>query len=187
MVRECGIWLTWKYVLCFLLLVRFFIWYIYSTSQINVCTDFEINRFRIDEVRKYATIVCFIWRHVTQKRYVVRHGDSTLLIGIWANTIFKPTRSLYDFRFKSYGWNSGFHVFGDLDLWPMFYCLSHALRMVYWNIHAKFHKNPSSMNGWYAAVKVLKNALCFIMGYLVAMEIRVTLFLLVQFFICYIV
>ena len=25
--------------------------------------------------------------------------------------------------------------------------LSHSLRMMYWNIHAKFHKNPSSMNG----------------------------------------
>ena len=49
---------------------------IYSIGQINVCTDFEINRFRIDEVRKYAKIVCFIWRHVTQKRYVERHGDS---------------------------------------------------------------------------------------------------------------
>ena len=33
---------------------------IYSTGQINVCTNFEINRFRIDEVRKYAIIVCFI-------------------------------------------------------------------------------------------------------------------------------
>ena len=52
-----------------------FLYDIYSTSQTNVCTDFEINRFKIDEVRKYATIVCFIWRHVTQKRYVVRHGD----------------------------------------------------------------------------------------------------------------
>ena len=41
------------------LLVRF-LYDIYSTGQINVCTDFEINRFRIDEVRKYATIVCFI-------------------------------------------------------------------------------------------------------------------------------
>ena len=41
------------------LLVQFF-YMIYSTGQINVCTDFEINRFRIDEVRKYATIVCFI-------------------------------------------------------------------------------------------------------------------------------
>ena len=29
-------------------------------GQINVCTDFEINRYRIDEVRKYANIVCFI-------------------------------------------------------------------------------------------------------------------------------
>ena len=48
---------------------------IYSTGQINVCTDFEINRFRIDEVRKYTTIVCFIWRHVTQKHYAMRHGD----------------------------------------------------------------------------------------------------------------
>ena len=133
---------------------------------------------------------CFIWRHVTQKRYVMRHGDSTLLIGILTRNILKLTRSLYDFRFKSYGSNSGFRVFGDLDLdlWPMFYFfLSHALRMMYWNIQAKFHKNPSSMNGWYAAVKVLKNALCFIMGYLVSMEIRVTLFLLMQFFICYIV
>ena len=56
-----------------LLLVHFFIKY--STGQINVCTDFEINRFRIDEVKKYATIVYFIWRHVTEKRYVVRHGS----------------------------------------------------------------------------------------------------------------
>ena len=31
-------------------------------------------------------------------------GTTTLLIG------------LYDFRFKSYGSNSGFRVFGDLDL-----------------------------------------------------------------------
>ena len=36
-------------------------------------------------------------------------------------------------------------------------------------------------------IKVKKNALCFIMGYLVAMVIRVTLFLLVQFCICYII
>ena len=31
------------------------------------------------------------------------------------------------------------------DLCSIF--LSHALRMMYWNIHAKFHKNPSCMNG----------------------------------------
>ena len=35
---------------------------------------------------------------------------------ILIRNIVKPTRSLYDFRFKSYGSNSGFRVFGDLDL-----------------------------------------------------------------------
>ena len=60
---------------------------------------------------------------------------------------------LCDFRFNSYGSNSGFHVFSDLDLdlWHMFYFLSHALGKIYWNLHAKFHKNPSSINGLYAA------------------------------------
>ena len=29
-------------------------------DPINVCTDFEINRFKIDEFRKHAQIVCFI-------------------------------------------------------------------------------------------------------------------------------
>ena len=43
-------------------------------------------------------------------------GTSTLLIGILIRNILKPTRSLYDFRLKSYGSNSGFRVFGDLDL-----------------------------------------------------------------------
>ena len=63
----------------------------------------------------------------------------------------------------------------------MFYfCHTHWMD---WNLHAKFHNNPSSINEWYAAVNVLKKALCFIMGYLVAMEIRVTLF----WFICCII
>ena len=123
---------------------------------------------------------CFIWRTWRKNVTSCVMGTSTLLIGILTRNILKLT------RFKSYGSNSGFRVFGDLDLWPMFYFfLSHALRMVYWNIQAKFHKNPSSMNGWYAAVKVLKNVLCFIMGYLVAMEIRVALLLLMQFFMLY--
>ena len=122
------------------LLVQFFI--LYSTGQINVCTDFEIKRFRIDEVRKYATICIFYLTSRDSKHstsYVME--TTTLLIGILTRNILKPTRSLYDFWFKSYGSNSGFRVFGDLDLdlWPMFYCLSHALRMMYWNIHAKFH------------------------------------------------
>ena len=72
---------------------------------------------------------------------------STKLTYVSTRNILKPTRSLYDFRLKSYGSNSGFHVFADL--WPMFYFLSHLLGMMYWNLHAKFHNNPSSINGWY--------------------------------------
>ena len=52
------------YLVAMVIRVMFFIgaifYIIYSTGQINVCTDFEINWFRIDEVRKYATIVYFI-------------------------------------------------------------------------------------------------------------------------------
>ena len=135
-------------------------------TQLTKLENMQISRF-----------IWFIWRHVTQNGTSYVMGTTTLLIGILTRNILKSTRSLYEFRFKSYGSNSGFRVFSDLDLdlWPMFYCFVTRIA------------NPSSMNGWYAAVKVLKNALCFIMGYLVAMEIRVTLFLLVQFFMCYIV
>ena len=45
---------------CYVIFIGAIFYIIYSTGQINVYTDFEINRFRIDEVRKYATIVYFI-------------------------------------------------------------------------------------------------------------------------------
>ena len=99
-----------------LLLVQFF-YMLYSIGPINVL-DFEINRYKIDEVRTYAKIA-FYFIYLTScdaKGYVMRHGNSTLLIDILTRNILKPTRSLYDFRFKSYGSNSGFRVFGDLDL-----------------------------------------------------------------------
>ena len=127
---EHNVWKT-PYVLCYLYWCDFF-YMIYSTGQTNVCTDFEINRFRIDAVRtyRYATIVCFIWRHVTQKHFWYFDKEH-----------FETKQKSLRLPVKSYGSNSGFRVFGDLDLdlWPMFYCLSHALRMMYWNIHAKFH------------------------------------------------
>ena len=55
-------------------------------------------------------------------------SELTLLIGILTRNILKPTRSLYDFQFKSYGSNSGFRVFSDLDLdlWAMFYFFCHT-------------------------------------------------------------
>ena len=52
---------------------------LYSIGPINVCTDFEINRYKIDEVRKYAKIVFYLIyltsRDAKTKRYVMRHGD----------------------------------------------------------------------------------------------------------------
>ena len=40
------------------LLVHFL--YVYSIGPINVCTDFEINRYKIDEVKKYVKIVFYL-------------------------------------------------------------------------------------------------------------------------------
>ena len=40
--------------------------HVHSIGAINVCTNFEINRYKIDEFRKHAKIVYFIRRHVTQ-------------------------------------------------------------------------------------------------------------------------
>ena len=161
-------WLPWKYVLC----------YFYWCSFLH--DTYHRSNQLLENMQKSYVLFDVTWR---------KNGSScgmrtlTLLIGILIRNILKPTRNLYAFRFKCYCSNSGFRVFGDLDrdLWPVFYFLSHALRIIYWNIYAQFHKNPSSMNGWFVVVKVLKNALCFIMWYLVAMEIRVTLFLLVRF------
>ena len=78
-------------------------------------------------------------------------GTTTLLIGILTRNILKLTRSLYDL-------NSDSKVMAQIvvfvfsvtltltfDLCSIF--LSHALHMMYWNIQAKFHKNPLSMNG----------------------------------------
>ena len=41
------------------LLVQFFYMF-YSICPINVCTDFEINRYKIDEVRTYAKIAFYL-------------------------------------------------------------------------------------------------------------------------------
>ena len=65
-------------------MLRYFIgaifYMLYSIGPINGCTDFEINRYKIDEVRKYAKIVFYL--------------------------IYLTSRDA----------NSGFRVFGDLDL-----------------------------------------------------------------------
>ena len=81
-------------------MLRYFIgailYMIHSIGPINVCTNFEINRYKIDEVRKYTKIVFYLTLCDAKKTRCVRN--------------------LYDFWLKNYGSNSAFRVFGDLDL-----------------------------------------------------------------------
>ena len=44
---------------CYVIFIGAIFYMIYSTGQINVCTDFEINRFRIDEVKKICNNCMF--------------------------------------------------------------------------------------------------------------------------------
>ena len=84
-------------------------------------------------------------------------GTTTLLIGILTRNILKPEVST----------TSGPKVMAQIVVFVFSVTLTFDL---------------CSQYEW-----VIKNALCFIMGYLVAMEIHVALFLLAHFFICYIV
>ena len=42
---------------CYVIFIDAIFYMLYSIGPINVCTDFEINPYKIDEVRKYAKIV----------------------------------------------------------------------------------------------------------------------------------
>ena len=42
---------------CYVIFIGAILYMFYSICPINVCTDFEINRYKIDEVRTYAKIV----------------------------------------------------------------------------------------------------------------------------------
>ena len=62
--------------MCYVIFIGAIFYMIYSTGQINVCTDFEMNLYKIDiENMQKSCFIWFIWCHVTQKRYVMRHGD----------------------------------------------------------------------------------------------------------------
>ena len=61
---------------------------------------------------------------------------------ITGRQIPEVSTTLYDFRFKRYGSNSGFNVFDDIDLdiWHMLYWLSQKVGTGYYNNLAKFSK-----------------------------------------------
>ena len=45
---------------CYVIFIGAIFYMLYSIGPINVCTDFEINRYKIDEVRKYANIAFYL-------------------------------------------------------------------------------------------------------------------------------
>ena len=84
---------------------------VHSIGPINVCANFEINRYTIDEFRKHATIVCFIWCQLTQKRYVVRHSSRYIFrLGTFWNQQGVSMTSASKVMAQSVC----FYVFGDL-------------------------------------------------------------------------
>ena len=56
------------------LLVQF-LYMLYSICPINVCTDFEINRYKIDEVRKYANIAFYLTYLTSRDAKTLRHAS----------------------------------------------------------------------------------------------------------------
>ena len=130
---------------------------IHSIGAINVCTNFEINRYKIDEFRKHATITCFIWRHVTQTRYVVHHGGYDTSDRYLDQEHFETNQKSLHLPIQKLSLKQWFswYLWPWPWPWPLTYilCLSHALGMKYWNLHARFHTNRSSINGWYALDK----------------------------------
>ena len=103
-------------------LVQFFILYTVQVKSmcVPILRSIGSELTKLENMQQLYILCDVTWRK-NGTSYVM--GTTTLLIGILTRNILKPTRSLYDFRCKSYGSNSGFRVFSDLDLdlWPMFY------------------------------------------------------------------
>ena len=49
---------------------------LYSIGPIKVCTDFEINRYKIDEYAKIVFYLIYLTSRDAKKSYIMRHGDS---------------------------------------------------------------------------------------------------------------
>ena len=79
---------------------------------------------------------------MTQKQYAQRKWQMWLSV----RNNMKPTRSLYDIRFTSYGPISEFHVFGDLDIWhiPVLVIFIYISNIIPGYLHVKCCNNHPS-------------------------------------------
>ena len=61
--------------MCYVIFIGAILYMLYSIGPINVCTDFEINRYKIDEVRKYAKIVFYLIYLTSRDAKMLRHAS----------------------------------------------------------------------------------------------------------------
>ena len=73
----------------------------HSIGPVNACANLEINRYKIYEFRKH-TKDRMVYLASSDAKTVRCIGWDTILICISTRNILKPTRSIYDFRFKSW-------------------------------------------------------------------------------------
>ena len=129
---------------CYVIFIGAILYIIYSTGQINVCTDFEINGSELTKLEnmQISRFIWFIWRHVTQKHYVMRHGDFDISHRYFDKEHFETNQKSLRLPVQKLWLKWWFSCFRWPWPWPLTYVLfflSHALRMMYWNIHANFH------------------------------------------------
>ena len=60
---------------CHVIFIGAICYMLYSIGTINVCTDFEINRYKIDEVRKYANIAFYLIYLTSRDAKTLRHAS----------------------------------------------------------------------------------------------------------------
>ena len=85
-----------------------------GTGATNVCTNIEINRYKINQFRKHAKIVCFIRRHVLNAKTVRRTSW-----GLWylfrSGTFWNQPEVSTTSESKVLAQTVFFHDCGDLD------------------------------------------------------------------------
>ena len=60
---------------CYVICIGAIFYMLYSIGPINVCTDFEINRYKIDEVSKNAKIVFYLIYLTSRGAKMLRHAS----------------------------------------------------------------------------------------------------------------
>ena len=60
---------------CYVIFIGAIFYMLYSIGAINVCTDFESNRYKIDEVRKYAKIAFYLIYMTSCDAKTLRHAS----------------------------------------------------------------------------------------------------------------